>query len=85
MDGYETKTISVECKLNGWYFGNILIGGLIGLLIVDPATGAMYKLSSEGITEDLMPLKSSSGSPSLKIIDKATISADLEKYLVRVK
>src|ERR1043166_4415406 len=23
MDGYETKKVNVECKLNGWYFGNI--------------------------------------------------------------
>jgi hypothetical protein len=29
---------------SGWYFGNILIGGIIGSLIVDPLTGAMYKL-----------------------------------------
>src|SRR5262245_56247232 len=38
--GGEQRKINVECKLNGWYFGNIVFGGLIGLLIVDPATGA---------------------------------------------
>ena len=27
--------------MNGWYIGNILFGGLIGFLIVDPLTGAM--------------------------------------------
>ena len=36
--GYEDKTVNLECKINGWYFGNILIGGLIGMLIIDPAT-----------------------------------------------
>lgn len=30
--------------VNGWYFGNILIGGLIGMVVVDPLTGAMYTL-----------------------------------------
>jgi hypothetical protein len=30
--------------VNGWYFGNLLFPGLIGLLIVDPLTGAMYRL-----------------------------------------
>jgi len=30
--------------MSGWYWGNILIGGLIGMLVVDPLTGAMYKL-----------------------------------------
>jgi len=31
-------------RLNGWYFGNFLFGGLIGMAIVDPLTGAMWKL-----------------------------------------
>jgi len=39
--------------VNGWYFGNILLGGLIGMLIVDPATGAMYRLDSDYINETL--------------------------------
>jgi hypothetical protein len=30
--------------MDGWYIGNILFGGLIGILIVDPLTGAMWKL-----------------------------------------
>jgi hypothetical protein len=37
-------SVPVVSRLNGWYFGNILFGGLIGMLIVDPATGAMWKL-----------------------------------------
>lgn len=39
--------------MDGWYWGNILFGGLIGMLAVDPATGAMYKLpkaTSAGLT-----------------------------------
>jgi len=39
--GYETRTIPVDFRVDGWYFGNILFGGIIGILIVDPATGAM--------------------------------------------
>lgn len=34
----------LNSQLNGWYIGNIVFGGLIGLLIVDPATGAMWRL-----------------------------------------
>jgi hypothetical protein len=42
-DGYADKTVPVKQNLNGWYvFGNLLIGGLIGWVIVDPITGAMY-------------------------------------------
>ena len=43
-DGYQTKTIPVEMTFDGWYVGNLIFGGLIGMLIVDPATGAMWKL-----------------------------------------
>jgi len=35
---------TITGKVSGWYFGNILIGGLVGMLIVDPLTGAMYAL-----------------------------------------
>lgn len=83
MNGYETKKINVECKLNGWYFGNVLIGGLIGFLIIDPATGAMYKLDSTGITEDMIK-KASSASATLNILDKNTIPQSWESHLVKV-
>jgi hypothetical protein len=38
------QILPVTHSLNGWYIGNILFGGIIGFLIVDPLTGAMYKL-----------------------------------------
>jgi len=83
MDGYETKKINVECKINGWYFGNILIGGVIGMLIVDPATGAMYKLDREGISETLVK-NTVSGTSSLNIISKDQIPKGLENHLVKL-
>ena len=42
--GFADKTYTLYSTLDGWYWGNILLGGLIGMLIVDPITGAMYKL-----------------------------------------
>ena len=39
------QSVPLTAKVDGWYFGNILVGGLIGLLIVDPATGAMWSLN----------------------------------------
>lgn len=42
--GQEPKVSYLSAQLNGWYFGNILIGRLLGMLIVDPATGAMYRI-----------------------------------------
>ena len=39
-----TREVKIKRGLNGWYFGNILFGGLIGMLVVDPLTGAMWNL-----------------------------------------
>jgi len=83
MDGYETKKINVECKINGWYFGNLLIGGWIGMLIVDPATGAMYKLDSQGISEN-MTLSATTTAASLKILNKNEIPKSWEQHLVKL-
>lgn len=45
--GYAEQTVTVDTKVNGWYIGgNLLLGGLIGWLIVDPATGAMWRLDT---------------------------------------
>lgn len=47
MDGYESTTSEVEAYLDGWYIANILFGGsdlLVGFLVIDPITGAMWQL-----------------------------------------
>tara|TARA_Y100000766_G_scaffold219565_1_gene191491 strand:+ start:122 stop:613 length:492 start_codon:yes stop_codon:yes gene_type:complete len=43
-EGYQEQRQSMQSELDGWYWGNILFGGLIGWFFVDPVTGAMYKL-----------------------------------------
>ena len=57
-----TKTASAhELHLNGtvsgWYFGNILFGGLLGIVAIDPATGAMYKLQPDTVQAALEAVK----------------------------
>ena len=44
LSGYNSSQGTIAGRMNGWYVGNILFGGVIGILIVDPATGAMWKL-----------------------------------------
>ena len=53
--GFQSKTIPLQCKVDGWYWGNLLLGGVIGMLIVDPATGAMYKFHQESVSTTLSP------------------------------
>ena len=43
-EGYRETTIPLNATLDPLYGGNCLFGGLLGLLIVDPATGAMWCL-----------------------------------------
>jgi len=61
--GYRTVEYSITPYVNPWYFpGNLLFGGggaLIGLIIVDPATGGMYGLTPSQIHAELVPVKSS--------------------------
>ena len=52
MDGYKTYKTTLSKKFNEWYIGNIVFGGIIGL-VVDPITGAMYKLSPNELTTRL--------------------------------
>lgn len=47
------QSIIIKSNLNGWYVGNLLFGGLLGLLIIDPATGAMWTFSTKDYNIDL--------------------------------
>jgi hypothetical protein len=53
--GFDTKEMTLEADINGWYFGNLVFGGLLGLLVVDPATGAMYRISEKEMQGVLVP------------------------------
>lgn len=45
-DGHKTRSVKIERKINPWYFGNFILGGPLGFFIVDPYTGAMWRLSA---------------------------------------
>ncbi|WP_205500462.1 hypothetical protein [Rufibacter psychrotolerans] len=86
-EGYSDKTLTLEADLNGWYFGNILFGGVIGLLIVDPATGAMYKFNQKDVQALLS--QSTAFAPqqgeTLKIVSVNDIPQELRDKLVEIK
>ncbi|WP_181305086.1 hypothetical protein [Rufibacter sp. XAAS-G3-1] len=85
--GYSNKTLTLEADLNGWYFGNIVFGGFIGLLIVDPATGAMYKFNQKDVQALLS--QSTAFAPlqgeGLKIVSIDDVPQELRANLVEVK
>jgi hypothetical protein len=53
LPGHANAEVNLGSSVSGWYFGNIVFGGLIGMLIVDPLTGAMYNLTPEKIEQHL--------------------------------
>ncbi len=53
LDGYRTEEVILRPQLSGWYIGNVLFGGLIGLVIVDPLTGSMWNLSPDKLDRPL--------------------------------
>lgn len=84
-DGFAEKIVPIAFKLNGWYFGNLLIGGLVGMLIIDPATGAMWKIVDPVVDETLVKTTASSAQKStLKIVDIKEVSKELRSQLVRI-
>lgn len=82
--GYEKKVVPVEFKLNGWYFGNIIFGGPIGLLIIDPATGAMFKLETEFLNETLIKSVATADTKELKLLDINKIPTEWKNHLILV-
>lgn len=86
-EGYESKEVVVTGQVNGWYFGNIIFGGLIiGMLIVDPNTGAMYSLSNDKVDEALVAVgaKTSKADNALTIVSVADVPAELMKSARRI-
>jgi uncharacterized protein YceK len=55
-EGYQTKIVDITPGINPWYFANILLGGVVGMVIVDPLTGAMFNLNPSMIDTQLDPL-----------------------------
>jgi uncharacterized protein YceK len=53
MPAYQSAEVQLDSSLSGWYWANLAFGGLIGMLIVDPLTGAMYNLAPDKIEQTL--------------------------------
>jgi hypothetical protein len=83
--GYAEQVIPVNYKLNAWYFGNLVIGGVLGMLVIDPATGAMWKLETPPININLAKSTSSVTEPSLKIMNINDVPQEMKAKLVQVK
>ena len=82
--GFTDKIVTIEYKLNNWYFGNVIFRGLIGVLIVDPATGAMWKIKDPVVDETMVQSSTGISKPALQIVNIDQVSKNLQSQLERV-
>ena len=54
-DGYMTEKVTLTPQLNFWYVCNLIFGGAIGALIVDPLTGNMWTFYQKDVNIKLYP------------------------------
>lgn len=53
-DGYKTLSMQLETNIDGWFWGNIVLGGLIGST-TDNVNGSMYKYAPSQYMVTLEP------------------------------
>ncbi len=86
LPGYTKHTAEIDRGVDGWYIGgNLLFGGLIGYLIIDPATGAMWTLSD--LYVDLSETTSSiyDESQVLTVVTIDEVPDELKQKLVQIR
>ena len=82
--GYTDQTVEIKAELSGWYIGNILFGGLIGLLIVDPLTGKMWKLPTDSSVTLAEKVAMNSGERALQIVLLEQVPASEREKLIQL-
>ena len=87
--GFGDTSVPIKRGLSGWYVaGNLVIGGLIGWLIVDPITGAMYTLDKR-VLGVLQPVAGGTDTKpaedtGLRVVTLQDLPAQFRDDLVRI-
>ena len=86
LEGHDDQLFTIGSRLNPWYFGNILLGGLIGMVIVDPLTGAMWTLSPTSVNASLSKKTSglNQGQRSIEVVLLQNVPQELRGKMVRL-
>jgi hypothetical protein len=75
---------TISAGINGWYFGNILLGGVIGMVIVDPLSGAMYRMPESVTVSTTATASLERKDHDLRIVDISTLTPEQRLKLVRI-
>jgi hypothetical protein len=86
MPGYKATEVELTAKMSGWYWGNLIFGGLIGMLAVDPATGAMWNIAPEKVNRTLANGQSAliSNKTGFLVVLESELTADERQHMVRL-
>lgn len=83
--GYQTTTKKLSPGVNAWYFGNLFFGGVIGILIVDPLTGAMWELPNK-FSADLPALQAGEKQSSdLRVVSVSDVPRKIQPNMVQLQ
>ena len=84
--GFENQVFDLETTASGWYvYGNLILGGLVGWLVVDPATGGMWRISPDEITADFeKDQQSSNDRNTIRIATLDQIPASIRSSMVPI-
>lgn len=74
MAGFEPFELYTKRKYSGWVWGNILLGGIIGIA-VDTATGAIYKITPTKVNGSLIQ-KQAQGFSTDDLVFEAVLTPD---------
>lgn len=72
LPGYYPYEIKLKREMDGWFLGNVVFGGLIGI-IIDASNGSMYKLNPDQVISQMQR----TASVDLKNDDKVYIAVTL--------
>ena len=86
-EGYDPKVMTLYTDLNGWYIGNLVFGGVLGFLVIDPITGAMWKFNQRDVQGVLSKTTASLGATdghALNIMSLDDVPEALRAKMIRL-
>ena len=75
LNGYHPYEAKIMRKMDGWFIGNIVIGGILGI-IIDAANGSMYRLTPAQVIAQLSSSASTIHTTDDDIYIMATLDID---------
>lgn len=86
LPGYKITEVELTPKMSGWYWGNLVFGGLIGMLAVDPATGAMWNIAPDKIDRTLASGRSAliKNKTGFVVVLESELTAAERQHMVRL-